>query len=87
MGGSFCGIDPMTGSEIYIKKDGSYTFDYDINDEMVVGNTEPLLERCVRYQLYYKGFSISAYFRTGLMPTILTRNYITCIENLKDQRK
>ena len=37
------GIDPMTGKEIYIKKDGSYTFDYDINDEMVVGNTEPLL--------------------------------------------
>lgn len=57
------GIDPMTGSEIYIKKDGSYTFDYDINDETVVGNTEPLLEGVFGTNLYYRGFSISAYFR------------------------
>ncbi|MFR5656753.1 MAG: hypothetical protein ACLUDU_01560 [Butyricimonas faecihominis] len=49
------GIDPMTGSEIYIKKDGSYTFDYDINDEMVV-ETRNLLEGVFIANLYYKGF-------------------------------
>ena len=38
------GIDPATGKELFIKKDGSYSFDYDVNDEVVVGDTQPKLE-------------------------------------------
>ena len=77
------GIDPMTGSEIYIKKDGSYTFDYDINDEMVVGNTEPLLEGVFGTNLYYKGFSISAYFRYRIDADYFNTELYNRIENLK----
>ena len=77
------GIDPMTGKEIYIKKDGSYTFDYDINDEMVVGNTEPLLEGVFGTNLYYKGFSFSAYFRYRIDADYFNTELYNRIENLK----
>lgn len=77
------GIDPMTGGEIYIKKDGSYTFDYDINDEMVVGNTEPLLEGVFGTSLYYKGFSLSAYFRYRIDADYFNTELYNRIENLK----
>ena len=77
------GIDPMTGGEVYIKKDGSYTFDYDINDEMVVGNTEPLLEGVFGTSLYYKGFSLSAYFRYRIDADYFNTELYNRIENLK----
>lgn len=35
------GIDPVTGQEIYIKRDGSYTFVYDPNDKVIFGDTNP----------------------------------------------
>ena len=38
------GIDPATGKELFIKKDGTYSFSYDVNDEVVLGDTEPKLE-------------------------------------------
>ena len=37
------GIDPATGQEIFINKNGEYTFKYDAEDEVVVGNTQPKL--------------------------------------------
>ena len=30
------GIDPVTGNEIFIKRDGSYTMTYDANDKVIL---------------------------------------------------
>lgn len=38
------GIDPATGQEIFIDRNGEYTFRYDADDEVVVGNTQPKLQ-------------------------------------------
>ena len=35
------GIDPQTGKEIYRKKDGTVTYTYDVNDQVVCGDTQP----------------------------------------------
>ncbi len=35
------GIDPQNGKEIFVKKDGSVTYDYDVNDQVVCGDTQP----------------------------------------------
>ena len=35
------GIDPQTGKEIYVKRDGSVTYEYDTNDQVVCGDTQP----------------------------------------------
>ena len=35
------GIDPQTGKEIYQKRDGSVTYEYDTQDQVVCGDTQP----------------------------------------------
>lgn len=56
------GIDPATGKEIFIKKDGSYTYVYDISDQMACGDTNPKLQGSFSSLLQYKNFSLSANF-------------------------
>lgn len=38
------GIDPATGKEIFIKPDGSYTFEYSNNYKVTFGSTSPLMQ-------------------------------------------
>ena len=61
------GIDPATGKEIYIKRNGEYTFDYDPADKVLIGDTEPAFAGTFSTNLFWKGFSIYALFnfRTG----------------------
>lgn len=54
------GIDPATGREIFIKKDGTYTFEYDVNDKIALGNTVPYAQGALTSAFGYKGFSVSA---------------------------
>lgn len=56
------GIDPATGKEIYIKRNGEYTFDYDASDKVLIGDTEPAFIGTITTSLYYKGFSLYALF-------------------------
>ena len=57
------GIDPVTGNELFLKKDGTASFEWDVEDEVIVGNSRPKLEGVVGTTLYYKGLSVSANFR------------------------
>ena len=57
------GIDPATGKELFIKRDGTYSFTYDTDDEVVCGDTEPDVEGLLGTTFYYKGLSFSCYFR------------------------
>ena len=57
------GIDPATGKELFIKKDGTYSFTYDVNDEVVVGDIQPKVEGLLGTSLYFKGLSIGCYLR------------------------
>ena len=52
------GIDPATGNEIYIKRDGSLTFEYDPNDKVEVGDTKPKLQGYFNSNLTWKGFNL-----------------------------
>lgn len=53
------GIDPSTGQEIFIKKNGEYTYKYDGNDRVAVGNTNPILTGSWMNTVRYKGISLS----------------------------
>lgn len=76
------GIDPMTGEEVFIKKDGTYTFIYDNNDEVVVGNNAADIEGVFGTTVYYKGFSLSAHFRYTLGADYFNRELYNRIENI-----
>lgn len=54
------GIDPATGREILVKKDGSLTFTYDPNDKVAMGNTIAKLEFALSTSFSWKGFSMYA---------------------------
>ncbi len=54
------GIDPATGKEILVKKDGTLTFDYDPADKVAMGNTIPDLELSLSTSFSWRGFSVFA---------------------------
>ncbi len=56
------GIDPATGKEIYIKPDGTYTFNYDDRYKQTFGVTTPLALGSFSSYLIYKGFSLNILF-------------------------
>ena len=56
------GIDPASGREMFIKKDGSYTFDYNVDDEVIIGNARSKIEGNIGTSVQWKGLSISANF-------------------------
>lgn len=61
------GIDPENGKEIYVKRDGSLTYDYDIKDTQPVGDATATLEGNFGGNITYKQFllSFSWYYRFG----------------------
>ena len=64
-----------------MKKDGTYTFEYDVKDEVIVGNSQPKLEGVLGSTLYYKGFSFSFYFRYKLGADVFNNAMYTKVEN------
>ena len=53
------GIDPATGQEIFITKDGHYTLKYSEDDTVAVGNENPILKGNWGLTLAYKGFGLN----------------------------
>ena len=56
------GIDPSSGQEIYIKRDGSLTFTYDGADQVCVGDTNPKASGALSFNVTWKGIFLSANF-------------------------
>lgn len=57
------GIDPSTGRELYLTKDGRKTFDYSQDEEQIIGNTRPTAEGIIGTSFRYKGFTADVNFR------------------------
>lgn len=60
------GIDPENGKEIYVKKDGSLTYTYDVNDIQPIGNSTPKgyghFGSNITYKQFYFSFSFGYTF-------------------------
>lgn len=54
------GIDPQTGKEIYIKKDGTHTYTYDSSDMVAAGDGTPKYRGTAGFTAEYKGIGLSA---------------------------
>ena len=79
------GIDPATGKELFIKKDGSYSFTYDVNDEVVVGDTQPRIEGLLGTSLYFKGLSVGCYLRYRWGGQVFNASLFQKVENIGTQ--
>lgn len=76
------GIDPATGRELFIKKDGSYSFTYNVNDEVVVGDTQPKIEGICGTMLYFKGVTVGCYFRYRWGGQVFNTSLFQKVENI-----
>lgn len=74
------GIDPATGKEIYIKKNGELTFTYDPADKVLIGDTEPAFTGSVNTSLYYKGFTLYALFSMRCGAWLYNTTRVTKVE-------
>lgn len=74
------GIDPATGREVYIKRDGSYTFDYDARDKVTFGDESPLGQGSLSSYLTYKQWSASASFGYSFGGVIYNQTLVSRVE-------
>lgn len=56
------GIDPSNGKEIYVKKDGTLTYEWDSSDKVACGISEPKFNGTVNTRLRYQGWQLAAIF-------------------------
>lgn len=56
------GIDPSNGKEKFIKKNGTSTYTWDANDQIVVGDETPDAQGAFGLNVSYKGFFLNASF-------------------------
>ena len=80
------GIDPATGKEIFIKRDGTYSFTYDPNDRRVFGDTSPWAYGSLTSYLMYKGFSLNANFGYSLGATVYNATLASRVEGTKKEQ-
>lgn len=76
------GIDPSTGQEVFIRKDGSLTFKHSYDDEVVVGDRRPNIEGVIGNTFTYHGFSASAYLRYRLGGDVFNTALWNKVENI-----
>ncbi|MBQ8520323.1 MAG: SusC/RagA family TonB-linked outer membrane protein [Bacteroides sp.] len=75
------GIDPQNGKEIYVKKDGSVTYVWDSNDQVVCGDTQPEFTGNFGFNSEIKGFGISATMSYRLGGQIYNSTLVDKVEN------
>jgi hypothetical protein len=75
------GIDPSNGKEIFIKADGSLTNTWDVNDKVVVGNSQPKLFGVFGANYEYKGFTLGVACRYTTGSQMYNQTLVDRVEN------
>jgi hypothetical protein len=76
------GIDPTTGNEIFLKRNGEKTFTWDAADKVVVGDTEPEWRGGITSSLTWKDWSLSLGFIWQLGAEAYNSTLVDKIENV-----
>jgi TonB-linked SusC/RagA family outer membrane protein len=75
------GIDPENGREIYIKKDGTYTYTWDVKDIVPVGDNTPTATGYFGTNITYKHFMVYALFYTKFGGKEYNQTLVDRVEN------
>lgn len=76
------GIDPATGREVFLTRDGQYTFDYSAANIVNVGNTTPFAEGVVSSNFRYKNFSLGLSLRYKISGDVYNTALFEKVENI-----
>lgn len=75
------GIDPENGREVFLKRDGSLSYDWDARDIQVVGVATPKLEGFWGGTVRYKQFMLVAYFQSKIGGKLYNQTLVDRVEN------
>ncbi len=57
------GIGQATGMEVFLDKNGKYTYLFDKNNEVVIGSSRPVSQGNVNMKVRYRKFTLAVYTR------------------------
>lgn len=75
------GIDPATGDEILLKRDGTITSEYDVVDAVICGDTEPKWQGNINTSFNYMGFGINLGFMYRFGGQMYNSTLVSKVEN------
>ncbi len=76
------GIDPATGNEIYLKRNGERTFFWEATDKVAVGDTQPKFRGGITSGLTWKDWSVNLGFTYELGAYTYNQTLVDRIENV-----
>lgn len=75
------GIDPSTGNEIFLTRDGQQTYRWSPLDQVPVGDYQPKVSGNIGTNFMYRGISVNVSMRTELGGQIYNRTLSDRVEN------
>ena len=76
------GIDPATGQEMFLTKEGKSTYTWSAAEQVVVGDQTPKLSGTIRINAGYKGFTLSVACSYKLGGDLYNSSLIARMENV-----
>jgi len=77
------GIDPATGVELYLKKDGTITKEWNQNDMVVCGDLNPDVQGTFGLNVAYKGVYLNTTFKYAYGGQAYNHTLVSKVENAK----
>lgn len=75
------GIDPATGQEVYLKRNGEKTFVWDAVDKVPMGDSQPKWNGSISSSFLYKSWSVNLGFTYSLGARTYNQTLVDKIEN------
>lgn len=75
------GIDPMTGKELFLTKEGTPTWTWNADDKVVVGDTEPKVRGTFGTNISWKGLYFNATFAYSYGGQAYNNTLVDMVEN------
>ncbi len=76
------GIDPVTGQEVFLKKDGTTTYDWDTDDQVVIGDETPKFRGNFGGNWRYRGFDVNVGFTFQYGGQTYNSTLVSKVENV-----
>ena len=75
------GVDPVTGKEVFLKRDGTKTFTWSANDKVPVGDTNPKISGTISTSINWKDLSCTLGFTYKYGGVVYNSTLVDKIEN------
>jgi TonB-linked SusC/RagA family outer membrane protein len=76
------GIDPITGKEVFLKKDGTTTYTWSTDDQVVCGDATPKVQGNVGANILFKGFEANFSFNYRFGGQTYNSTLVEKVENV-----